>query len=40
MFDSYELILITKNNEYERFEDDEFLQEFNISSFPHLRIKL
>lgn len=40
MFDSYELILITKNNEYERLEDDEFLEEFNISSFPHLRIKL
>lgn len=40
MFDSYELILITKNNEYERLENDEFLEEFNISSFPHLRIKL
>ena len=40
MFDSYELILVTKNNEYERLEDDEFLEEFNISSFPHLRIKL
>lgn len=40
MFDSYELILVTKNNEYERLEDDEFLGEFNISSFPHLRIKL
>lgn len=40
MFDSYELILVTKNAEYERLEDDEFLDEFKISSFPHLRIKL
>lgn len=40
MFDSYELLLVTSNNEYERLEEDEFLDEFNISSFPHLRIKL
>lgn len=40
MFDSYELYLVTKSKKYERMENDDFLEKFNISVFPHVRIKL